>query len=73
MPYVLLVGSTYTISNTNFQAYTHETNWCNVVENTVKLKALEKRAGAALSSSQIAANYPDRPTETLVVKWEEIK
>ena len=73
MPYVLLTGSTYTIGHTNFQTYSHETNWCNHVENTVKLKALESRAGLALTSSQIAANYPDRPTETLVVKWEEIK
>ena len=74
MPYTQFVlPSSYTQSHTNYQAYNHEVfNGITMLDPTAKLCALYDRSGLALSSSQIAANYPDRPTDTLVVKWEDL-
>jgi hypothetical protein len=74
MPYAQFVlPSSYTTSHGNYSEYAHEVfNSITLIDPTAKLCALYSRSGLALSASQIAAKYPDRPTETLVVKWEDL-
>ena len=74
MPYTQYVlPSSYTTSHGNYSEYSHEVfNGITMADPYSKLCALYSRSGAALSSSQIAAKYPDRPTQTLVVKWEDL-